>query len=244
MFKKNKVSKDEFKPTERVFDDTIPVSIICKQTTEIKSLIENGLIDINYRMKNDYHNGYNILMEMTWHAVDGDSFDLFDKEFADYLITNGIDINAQDNNGNTCLMNLFVKNNHYFKDTIKKLILNGADTHIKNNRGKSVFEIESSIHDDSDIENLIKLDKNPEEFKNLPLDFFDENKEMLLCSINVIKCKLKSLEPTKASFDYVEFIVGLINETIETKTKQALELLDQQEPFNNKIEEMFDEIKL
>lgn len=62
----------------------------------------------------------------------------FDERFAAFLIGNGADVNAIDENGNTALMN-GVDNGFY--DVVKYLVDLGADKTIANKKGKTVVDI-------------------------------------------------------------------------------------------------------
>jgi ankyrin repeat protein len=70
------------------------------------------------------------------------SVDSHQKEYIKLLVSNGIDINSQDNDGNTALHYIFNKaleNKMYIptcKNIAKPLLEEGADSHIRNNEGK------------------------------------------------------------------------------------------------------------
>jgi len=93
------------------------------------------------------------------------SVDSHQKEYIKLLVSNGIDINSQDNDGNTALHYLFNKvlaNKMYIptcKEIAKPLLEEGADPHIRNNEGKSPMDlaVESG---ENELINLLKSSKS------------------------------------------------------------------------------------
>jgi len=89
------------------------------------------------------------------------SVDSHQKEYIKLLVSKGIDINSQDNDGNTALHYLFNKvleNKMYIptcKDITKSLLEEGADPHLRNNEGKSPMDlaVESG---ENELINLLK----------------------------------------------------------------------------------------
>ena len=75
------------------------------------------------------------------------SVDSNQRGYIGFLVSNGMNINSQDNNGNTVLhyvYNKVLENNFFIpfaKDLAKDLLKEGADPHIKNNEGKSPMDL-------------------------------------------------------------------------------------------------------
>lgn len=55
-----------------------------------------------------------------------------------YLLTTNINKDAQNNNGNTPLIEATLAGS---KEVVKRMLLKGADRHIKNNNGKIALEL-------------------------------------------------------------------------------------------------------
>ncbi len=233
-----------------ILDEKIENFYVTCNFDGIKNMIESGEIDVNV----EFPNGRNLLTKLLKIAGEN-NVALIDLEFTKYLIDKGIDLNKVETETNNSALSFACQNlacqknglvhvsklNHIEKFE-KLLIKSGADTYVN---GKSVFD--KVLFSDPALTIMKCLDEDPKNFDVVvPLRYFDNEKDMLQCFLNVIKNKLKILEPTEENMDYAKNITNLIKETIETKTKEVVAMLDEElkkQEFKNEIEDMFDEIK-
>ena len=87
------------------------------------------------------------------------------KEYIELLVSNGIDINSQDDDGNTALhypLSNVLRDKMYLpfsKEIVKILMEEGADTHIRNKEGKSPTDI-AVESGENELINLLKSSKS------------------------------------------------------------------------------------
>lgn len=87
------------------------------------------------------------------------------KEYIKLLVSRGIDIDSQDNDGNTALhyplINVLENKQYlpYGKEIVKILMEEGADPHIRNNKAKSPMDLAEETGEDELI-NLLKISKS------------------------------------------------------------------------------------
>ncbi len=121
-------------------------SIIFNNIKLVRYLIKNKKININEI--NDI--GSNALMLLLFVNKKRKE----DNDVISLLITEGININHQNNYGHTALHEAVRLG--YKKEIIKLLLDNGADVHIKNKKGKTALDM-AIERGDKDIVNLLKM---------------------------------------------------------------------------------------
>lgn len=139
----------------------------------IRLLIDNG-IDLNYKNKS----GDSIL-----HLV-VESFYKFNKQFIEYLVEKGADINITDNFGITPLILAVMKNN---PSLVEFLLEQGADKELKTKDGKTAIDIAN----EEQLTNIINILKGFGVRKN---DSKDEENELLNQRIRVNITKTVNFE--------------------------------------------------
>lgn len=130
---------------------------------QMKQALENGAY-VNFK---DGYEGKTPLIFVFDRLMGGKGLAAY--EFADYLIKNNADVNAQDNKGNSALLNLAKKSRKLFAgcylcdnriNLMELLIRSGADINHKNNFGETALIISVKAGDDESVEALIKSGAN------------------------------------------------------------------------------------
>ena len=97
---------------------------------KVKLLLNQPEINIGANVNDKDLQGANAL-------IYGSTFLKWDLSIIKLLIDSGIEINAQDKNGYTALMEATISGNY---ETVKLLIESGADINIKNEDGKTALD--------------------------------------------------------------------------------------------------------